>query len=138
MNWIRIAAVIAFAFAASVARAEIQTLQMNPDARGGGVEPADVHLGASSRLTCQQFIALENSVREGTMSWAYGYTSAWQEIKALVAEHAGEDPIAVIAVKPAEGQKFMREVEANCRRSPDDQFVDAISRTYSQWRTRKP
>jgi hypothetical protein len=89
-------------------------------------------------LTCQQFIALENSVREGAMSWAYGYTSAWQEIKALVAEHAGEDPIAVIAVKPAEGQKFMREVEANCRRSPDDQFVDAISRTYSQWRTRKP
>jgi hypothetical protein len=38
---------------AELARAEIQTLQMNPDARGGGVKPADVHLGASSRLTCQ-------------------------------------------------------------------------------------
>jgi hypothetical protein len=70
----RIAAVIAFAFAASVARAEIQTLQMNPDARGGGVEPADVHLGASSRLTCQQFIALENSVREGAIASGGAYS----------------------------------------------------------------
>jgi hypothetical protein len=77
-SWIeqvRIAAVIAFAFAASVARAEIQTLQMNPDARGGGgVEPADVHLGASSRLTCQQFIALENSVREGAIASGGAYS----------------------------------------------------------------
>jgi hypothetical protein len=45
-----IAAVIAFAFAASVARAEIQTLQMNPDARGGGLEPADVHRSNQSSL----------------------------------------------------------------------------------------
>jgi hypothetical protein len=48
--------------------------QMNPDARGGGVEPADVHLGASSRLTCQQFIALENSVREGAIASGGAYS----------------------------------------------------------------
>ena len=57
-----------------MARAEIQTLQMNPDARGGGVEPADVHLGASSRLTCQQFIALENSVLEGAIASGGAYS----------------------------------------------------------------
>ena len=56
-----------------MARAEIQTLQMNPDARGGGVEPADVHLGASSRLTLQ-FVALENSVREGAIASGGAYS----------------------------------------------------------------
>ena len=57
-----------------MARAEIQTLQMNPDARGGSVEPADVHLGAPSRLTRQRFIALENSVREGAIASGGAYS----------------------------------------------------------------
>jgi hypothetical protein len=71
------------------------------------------------------------------MSWASGYVSAWQEIKVYAAERNGdEDLTAAIKVRPAQGQRFMALVEAACQRSPDDQFVDAISNTYWKWNDR--
>jgi hypothetical protein len=62
-----------------------------------------VLLGASSRLTCQQFNALEDNVREGALSWGYGYISGWQEVKVLLAERASEDPGPTIKVNPRDG-----------------------------------
>jgi hypothetical protein len=96
-----------------------------------------IALGASSHLTCGQFLALPKENRDGAESWAYGYLSAWQEALLAMAERAGDDLMQTaqdLPVKPPRASKFMADVAALCQERPATLYVDAIGSTYQTWR----
>ena len=66
-----------------------------------GIEINRPALGASSHLTCGQFLALPKEVRDGAEAWAYGYISAWQEVLAALGGMAAAWPLVARAQQPA-------------------------------------
>jgi hypothetical protein len=118
------------------------SLMLATPSHGAGrmIDGMVIDLGAASRLTCQQFLALAKPERDGAESWAYGYLTAWQEVLIHMAERNGDDlqtTLRSLAVKPAHAQKFMQDVEATCREHPAHFYVDAITAVYAKWRDRK-
>jgi hypothetical protein len=112
-------------------------LAMATPAHGTEINGRQVALGASSHLTCGQFLALPKEDRDGAESWAYGYISAWQEALLAMAERTGDDLMQTaqgLPVKPPRASKFMADVAALCQEHPATLYVDAIGSMYQTWR----